>query len=137
MAEGGTNGGETTFASGLAAALRATGVSQKELARRLSGPGATDRQIENKRTSILRWLAGKHEPEESSAREVERALDLDDGQLVGTIRRTPRGRAPKPDPREEELRLLREELAELRGRVAALETGQPHQPDVPAEIRSA
>lgn len=111
-------------------------MSKKELGRRLAGDGAGIAQIEARRRQIMRWLSGRHEPEIESARRVEAALGVPEGKLVEVVVRRRRGVAPKPTPREE-LAALHEELAELRGRVAALESGQPHQPDAPAEQRSA
>lgn len=106
-----------TFAQALRAALKESGVSQKELSRRLAGTKTSTVASEAKRSQILKWLRGRHEPEEESARDVERALGLEAGVLQVTINRKPRG-LPARLSREQELLALREELAALRADVA-------------------
>lgn len=108
-----------TFAAAFRDALAATGVSQKELSRRLAGTKETTRESEAKRSQILKWLRGRHEPEIASAREVEEALGLPEGHLQALIQRKPRGR-PAALSRDQQIADLREELAAVRAEVAGL-----------------
>lgn len=109
----------TTFAARLAHVLERDGVKQKELARRLAGTGAPVEQVEAQRNKVLRWLAGKHQPEKDAARRVETELGLEEGYLVSVVRRKPRGR-PAAVSRDREIADLREELGALREEVTGL-----------------
>lgn len=108
-----------TFAAALREALATAKISQKELSRRLANTTTSTPESEGKRSQILKWLRGKHEPERESAEAIEVALGITDGRLAAAIQRRPRG-LPARLSREEELRALRGELAALREQVEAL-----------------
>ena len=108
-----------TFAGRLAHVLKRDGVSNRELGRRLAGPDASDKQADNQRTGVLRWLREGVEPSPQSARAVEIALGLENGYLVSVVKPKPRGR-PARLSREEELRGLRADIEALRAEVEGL-----------------
>lgn len=72
-----------TLGERLRAAIADAGVSQRELARRVAGPGADERRVENERRQIGKYLAGQHAPAPARARLLEEILGKPEGYLLG------------------------------------------------------
>lgn len=82
-----------TVATAIDAAVKATGWSNRELARRMSGPAATTREIENLRRQIIRWRNGENAPDDANAARLADALGQPAGAFVSTAESRARGLA--------------------------------------------
>jgi len=62
-------------------AIETSGLSLTEVARRLAGPGADDRQVKAKRRQLQKYLRGDHQPSPATALALSRIIAVDASEL--------------------------------------------------------
>jgi transcriptional regulator with XRE-family HTH domain len=102
-----THDDERTPDERLSDAVEASGLSHREIARRIAGDEAADTAVERERRNLLRWLSGEHMPSPAKATLLASILggDVTDyRQSPDQVRRT----------LQQRLRRAEAEIAEIR-----------------------